>query len=447
MRTRGPRSRFGAASGFASRSAKPSGEKMRHKTVTATVFLALAAFTFTHGRLASSAAHVAPTDTQRRAQARQTRTPQQAARRDYSKFSHAVPEHAKQKCDSCHKFPSTNWKDARKGRDAFPDVTEYPEHASCIGCHRQQFFARERPAPSICSNCHVSVTPSFTAREPFPNPRETFDASTFGRSVTSEFGIQFAHDKHIELVGQRRPGFLRQDGVRFVSVSFRSAAAPREQETSDPKSCAVCHQTYMPQGDSADEFVTKPPKGFPEDAFWLKKGTFKTSPGHATCFTCHNADAGITPIQSDCNACHKMLPPSERLDIARAHDDYDPALAARMGVADKYTLERWSRRGVARFRHEWLPHAGLACTDCHHVNAMNTLDRATLRVAVKSCGGAGTGCHVEQTNEGILNEVVAKKRADPAFVCTKCHVLNGAKPLPESHVLALPTPAPPAKKD
>ena len=193
--------------------------------------------------------------------------------------------------------------------------------------------------------------------------------------------------------------------------------------------------------------MTKPPKGFPEDAFWLKKGTFKTSPGHATCFTCHNADAGITPIQSDCNACHKMLPPSERLDIARAHDDYDPALAARMGVADKYTLERWSRRGVARFRHEWLPHAGLACTDCHHVNTMNTLDRATLRVAVKSCGGAGTGCHVEQTNEGILNEVVAKKRADPSFICTKCHVLNGAKPLPESHVLALPTPAPPAKKD
>jgi len=415
---------------------------MRRKTVTSAVFLALAAFTFLHGRLASSAAPVATTDKQRRAQSRQARAPQQNAHRDYSKFSHSVPEHAKQKCDSCHKFPSANWKDVRKGKDAFPDVTEYPEHASCIGCHRQQFFARERPAPSICSVCHVGVTPSFTAREPFPNPRELFDASPAGRSVTSEFGIQFAHDKHIELVGQRRP-----DSERFVSVAFRRDAAPREQETSNPKSCAVCHQTYMPQGESEDEFVTKPPKGFPEDAFWLKKGTFKTSPGHATCFNCHNADAGVAPAQGDCNACHKLLPLSERLDITHAHDDYDPALAARMNITDKYTLERWSRRGVARFRHEWLPHQGLACTDCHHVNTMNTLDRATLRVAVKSCGGGGTGCHVEQTNEGILNEVVAKKRADPAFVCTKCHVLNGAKPLPESHVLALPTPAPPAKKD
>ncbi|HZT59982.1 MAG TPA: cytochrome c3 family protein [Pyrinomonadaceae bacterium] len=430
---------------------------MRRKAVTTAVFLALAALTFAHGRLASSAAPEPTGDPQRRAQSGQTRQPQQTARRDYSHFSHSVPEHAKQKCDACHKFPSANWKDVRKGKDAFPDVTEYPEHASCIGCHKQQFFARERPAPSICSNCHVGVTPSFTARKPYPNPRETFDASPFGSTVTSEFGINFAHDKHVDLVGQLRRERERER-VRFVTAAYRPEGEQKEQkkeeakkeepkETSDPKSCAVCHQTYMPQGDAEDEFVTRPPKNLPDDAFWLKKGTFKTSPGHSTCFSCHNADAGITPAQSDCNACHKLIPPSERLDIARAHDDYDPALAARMGVADKYTLERWSRRGVARFRHEWLPHQGLSCTACHDVNKMNTLDRSTLRVAVKSCGGGGTGCHVEQTNEGILNELVSKKRADPAFVCAKCHTLNGARALPESHVEALPGPTPTAKKD
>lgn len=420
---------------------------MRRKTVTTAVFIALCALFFAHARYASSAA----TDTQRRTQQRRPRATAQA-RRDYSKFSHSVPEHAQQKCDSCHKFPSPNWKEVRKGKDAFPDITEYPEHASCIGCHKEQFFARERPAPSICSNCHVGVTPSFTARKPFPNPREIFDASPAGREVTSEFGIQFAHDKHVELVGRRRLDSEREGGVLFVRAAFRRDAATRGQkeaqkETSDPKSCAVCHLTYMPQGDSDDEFVTKPPKGLPDDAFWLKKGTFKTSPGHSTCFSCHNADAGIAPAQTDCNACHKLLAPPERLDIARAHDDYDPALAASMGVADKYTLERWSRRGVSRFRHEWLPHQGLACTACHEVGKMNTLDRSTLRVSVKSCGGGGTGCHVEQTNEGILNELVAKKRADPSFVCAKCHTLNGAKALPESHVQALPAPVPAAKKD
>src|SRR5947199_2773952 len=183
MRTRGPWSRFGAAPGFALRSAKPSGEKMRHRAVTTTVFLALAALAFAHARLASSASPGVATEPQTSARTKRPRAPVQNVRRDYSKFSHAVPEHAKQKCDSCHKFPSANWKDARKGKDALPDVTEYPEHSSCLNCHRQQFFARERPAPSICSNCHTGVTPSFTAREPFPNPREIFDASTFGRSV------------------------------------------------------------------------------------------------------------------------------------------------------------------------------------------------------------------------------------------------------------------------
>lgn len=421
---------------------------MRRKTVTTAVFLALSVLFFAHARYASSAATEAAGDAQRRAQQRRANT---RALHDYSKFSHSVPEHAKQKCDSCHKFPSSNWKEVRKGKDAFPDITEYPEHASCIGCHKAQFFARERPAPSICSNCHVGVTPSFTTRKLFPNPRESFDASPAGREVTSEFGIQFAHDKHIDLIGQRRPDSERESDVRFVSAALRRDAATRMQketpkETSDPKSCAVCHQTYMPQGDSDDEFVTKPPKNLPEDAFWLRKGTFKTSPGHSTCFSCHNADAGIAPTQTDCNACHKLLKPSDRLDLAHAHDDYDPALAARMGITDKYTLERWSRREAARFRHEWLPHQGLACTDCHHTGEMNTLDRSTLRVQVKSCGGAGTGCHVEQTNEGILNESVAKKRAEPSYVCAKCHAANGARALPESHVRALPSPAPPAKK-
>ncbi|HST53017.1 MAG TPA: cytochrome c3 family protein [Pyrinomonadaceae bacterium] len=358
---------------------------MRRKTVTAAVFIVLAAISFVYARLASSDARGSSSDTQRRAQSRQTRATQPSARRDYSKFSHASPEHAKQKCDACHTFPSSNWKDVRKGKDAFPDITGYPEHSSCIGCHREQFFARERPAPSICSNCHVSVTPSFNARKPFPNPREIFDHSTAGRDVISEFGISFAHDKHVELVGRRRPDSEQRDDARFISVAFRRRPAQQKEtkETSDPKSCAVCHQTYMPQGDTEDEFVTRPPNGLPDDAFWLKKGTFKTSPGHATCFTCHNADAGIAPAQGDCNACHKLIPPSQQLDIAHAHDDYDPALAARMGVTDRYTLERWSRRDAARFRHEWLPHQGLSCTDCHHVGEMNTLDRSTLRVSVK----------------------------------------------------------------
>lgn len=57
---------------------------------------------------------------------------------DYSNFSH--PTHVvreKLACGSCHKFPTNNWKEVRKGDAAFPDVAEFPEHATCLNCHRQ----------------------------------------------------------------------------------------------------------------------------------------------------------------------------------------------------------------------------------------------------------------------------------------------------------------------
>lgn len=353
----------------------------------------------------------------------------------YSKFNHNIPQH-KQSCDKCHTFPAKNWKQARKGDEAFPDLTDYPEHASCIGCHRQQFFRGSRPA--ICTICHVNPGPNNSARHPFPNPTEVFDASKKGQSFVSQFGINFPHDKHIEIVGRLsdfKPGL---SGFRFMFASFRPGGASSSQE-SEPKSCAVCHQTYQPQGESDEEYVTKPPKDLAEDAFWLKKGTFKTSPAsHTACFTCHSEDSGLAPAPKDCNTCHKLLSPAAQLNLSAAHNDFDPKLAASMGITDKTTLEKWSRRDSAKYRHEWLPHAGLSCNSCHNVTAMNTLDEATKKVPVRSCGGEGSGCHIEATPDGVLNMEIQKKQADQNFNCTKCHVLNGSKPAPDSHLSALP---------
>src|SRR5215831_10770700 len=65
---------------------------------------------------------------------------------NYANFSHQTHVVGqKLACDSCHKFPSSNWKEVRKGDAAYADVTDFPEHASCLNCHRQQFFTRERP--------------------------------------------------------------------------------------------------------------------------------------------------------------------------------------------------------------------------------------------------------------------------------------------------------------
>ena len=364
----------------------------------------------------------------RRSQPKSTRP----AALDYSKFSHNTQQH-KRACDSCHKFPSANWDKVRTGDAAFQDVTDYPQHPSCIGCHRQQFFSGAQPV--ICTVCHTNPSPRDSSRHPFRNPIEIFNASKKGQSAISEFGVSFPHDKHVDIVGEHKntanPG-------RFIPALFRQTAAGKPEQTaeeSDPKSCAVCHKTYQAQGESDEEYVTKPPKSLAEDAFWLKKGTFKTSPTHATCFTCHAPDA-VPPAATDCAGCHKLLLPTQRVQLSGAHDDFDAKISASMSIKDKLTLDRWSRRDTVKFRHEWIPHASLSCTSCHNIATLNTLDPKT-RTQVKSCGGEGTGCHIEATADGVLNLELQKKKTDSGFQCTKCHLRNGKDPAPQTHIDAV----------
>jgi hypothetical protein len=416
---------------------------MSYRAATLIVFVTLALVWLAAPRAASMTAAggaVSEPSAQRRLQPSRSRaSTAPRPRTDYTSFDHATAQHQKS-CDSCHKFPSPNWKDVRLGDAAFPDITEYPEHASCLECHRTQFFARERPRPKICSVCHVSVTPRNTVRWPYPTLAEKYDASPKGHAATSDFGVSFPHDKHEGLFSG-----LETDsnaGELFVSASFAMNARARQDDPAKANAaCATCHQTFQPQSDSDEENVTKPPMGLAEGAFWLKKGAFKTAPrDHTTCFTCHSAEGGIEPMPNNCAVCHKLLQPAERLSLTTAHGDFDPKLAASMGVTDRATLRRWAGREAARFRHEWPPH-DLACTDCHKTAQMNAAEPRARRVAVLSCGGAGTGCHIEPTPDGLLNTAVAKKAADPKFVCTSCHVLNGRLPTPASHTSALPSPA------
>ena len=407
--------------------------KLRAAALTFLIVAAFAAFVYPRlAAVASEPKTVAEPQQQRarprrpqagRRRAARTRTP----RRDYSKFSHAVPRHKEQACNACHKFPTPNWNKVREGGDAFEDVTDYPEHASCLNCHHEQFFNGARPV--ICTVCHTNPSPRDQSRHPFPNPRELFDKSPKGQANSSEFQIYFPHDKHEGVFGRNWPDSERDARVRFLRVSWR----PARGETQAKDSCSNCHQTHMPQGESSEEFVTPPPKGLAEDAFWLKKGTFKTSPtSHAACFTCHTADSGLSPAPADCATCHKLLP------AGPARADFDPQLAATMGIKDKTLLEKWRRREAARFRHEWFSHAELACSACHDVSKLNTLDEKTKKVPVTSCGGEGAGCHVGEP-DSVLNVAVEKKKADAGFQCMKCHVVFGREPTPASHQSAVST--------
>src|SRR5262245_50205880 len=320
---------------------------------------------------------------------------------DYTKFSHTTHVVTqKLACNACHKVPSKNSNVIRKGDAAFPDVADFPEHSSCLECHRTQFFARERPAPAICSNCHISVTPRDTARWLFPSLGDLTDPKLKRREFVSEFGVGFPHDKHIDVVSQLNAA------PRFVSVSFQ------QKKSGIPASCPVCHQTYQPQGQSSEEFVTKPPKDI-GDNFWLKKGTFKTIPNsHTICFQCHNADSGIPPEPKNCETCHKLGRPQPKTD-------FDAKPASAMG-ADALMLARWSRRQSAgAFRHEGGMHPELSCMDCHNVatSTYSTVDPKTMKVGVKSCGGAD-GCHITQTLDdgGALNFESDSRKKNPSFV-------------------------------
>lgn len=335
----------------------------------------------------------------------------------FKDFPHERAAHNKLACSSCHTFPSANWKHVRKESEAFPDVTDYPKHESCLKCHRQQFYGS--PKPSICSICHTAPGPGNSSRFPFPNPRETSDQSAKGKQAVSDFAIAFPHDKHIEIVSRHE----------IADEPFLRASFSRNRSLPGEESCAVCHQTYQPQGKSEDEYVTKPPEKL-GDAFWLKKGTFKTAPiSHATCFTCHSADTGILPAPTNCATCHKL---AEKAPLA----DFDAKLAATMGDLDKITLAAWRKRDSSGvFRHEFSSHAELECANCHNAAAIKQGDSLTKKVPITSCNM----CHITETSDdgGILNFEIDARKKDAAFQCVKCHITFGKMPVPQSHIKAV----------
>ena len=315
-------------------------------------------------------------------QRRRTRRAPAPPRVDYTAFSHRTPKH-QQACDSCHKISSSG------------EVGEYPTHSACIDCHRAQFFARERPAPRICSVCHVAATPRNTERRPFPNPAEP----------SSPFDVAFPHAKHLESFGE------------------------------GTESCAVCHQIYDPQGESGPEYATKPPDNL-DDRYWLKKGTFMSAPSsHDACFGCHTAEGELRPKPSDCATCHKLSP------SPAPPTDFDPKLVAAMGVVDPSILHAWRRRDAsATFRHESVLHVEVACTSCHDVAATEATTPWSTNVRIQSCSG-DMGCHVTATKDegGALNFELDARKADPKFECAKCHIAFAAAPVPPSHTAAIPT--------
>ncbi|PYS84456.1 MAG: hypothetical protein DMF67_05100 [Acidobacteria bacterium] len=394
---------------------------MKHRTLTLATLLLLASAAFVCPRFVTSnaSAKAAPAPQQRRGRARRPAPVATRPAVDYTKFSHRVAQHQQETCDSCHKTPSANWTQARDHEAAFPDITDYPEHASCINCHRQQFFRGARPA--ICAVCHTVVSPRTGGRFPFENPAGAFSKSEKAKGVQSEFSLNFPHDRHQDVMARFMPSF-KAEGIPLVRASFEP-----QGEKKPVDSCSICHQTYHQQNKPA----ATPAAG----ALVLEDGTFKTTPsGHESCFNCHWQDGGEKPLASDCAGCHRLLPQGKT--PAPPGKDADAQTAAKAGITDPFIIRKLLRRDSATFSHEEDKHQSRGCTSCHiNITAISLLDEKTIKVPVLTCGGSG--CHINPRPKKILNEEVGKREADPTFQCTKCHINYGKAQVPKSHLDAV----------
>lgn len=404
---------------------------MKHRIITLTILSAAALALFVIPRLApaASASGVEPQRRRARQGARQGRQPRRAPTRgqryNFGEFTHRSPRHAALGCAECHTVPTGNWTGARERGEVFPDVTDYPDHPACIRCHQQQFFSGARPV--ICTICHTNVSPRDGTRFPFQNPHEEFKAAKIRKKDNHEFSIKFPHDKHQDVMALWQPTFRQQPRALMVRAAFRQGG-----EAQDVDSCTICHQSYKEPKVEEDPYVVKPPADLKKNssgtAFWLKVGTFKTSPtSHASCFNCHWRDGGDRPLASECGECHKPYAPGNTIhaqrpcpgDAAKPCPDIDPKKMAAMGITDPLIQEKWLRRESAAFRHDHEKHKEVGCTACHiDITTISKVDINTLDVPILTCGGSK--CHINEKPKKILNtEIEARRKKNDQ--CIKCH--------------------------
>lgn len=303
-------------------------------------------------------------------------------------FSHSSAAHKKITCAQCHKIPTGNWASARE----YPDVADFPGHASCINCHRREFFSGNRPA--ICADCHTNPGPRGAARFAFPV-----------KTRPTEFRTIFPHDVHQNLIADLHSTPNTEDlGGMFVKASFRPADDPVEFNN-----CAICHKTPSASPRTADRKITfgEPLGTAAAHTFAPTAAFFKDNPSsHASCFNCHNQN--VKPTRTDCAGCHTIAAPTPRT-----------------WVAERYSL---------KFDHSYKDHANKDCTVCH-VRIVQNSNLATLvnaDVPFMTC--STSSCHGSHIDDETAKREASITAGTAAFQCTYCHTpAIGRYPIPSSH--------------
>lgn len=301
-------------------------------------------------------------------------------------FRHSTASHKRLDCSSCHKVPTGNWVAAR----GFPDVSDFPGHASCFGCHRKDIFTGNKPA--FCAGCHVNPGPRGAARFPFPV-----------KSRSHEFQTIFPHNVHQDIIAGV-PNLRDEVAVaHFVNASF----SVRVDDKPKFNNCAICHETSDTVGRMLARTPAKQQPLVPAapDAFVAKAGYFKDMPeGHASCFACHYQ--GAKPVAANCAGCHSLTTP----------------------YAASLTVRRYS----FKFDHQQKDHANADCMTCHVRISQNADVRKLTDADVPfiSC----YSCHTDKISEELAKRADSVKNNAAASQCSYCHTSEvGRFPVPPSH--------------
>ena len=273
---------------------------------------------------------------------------------DYTKFSHSTPKH-KANCNTCHKPPTKNWTKVSQ----YPDLADYPDHDTCVSCHRAQFFKSAKPP--ICSVCHSKTSPRDEVRYDFRQQRPTL-----------QFTIEFPHDRHQDVIARKQRNSPR-------GTFLLAHAAPQQNFNN----CTICHAQAA--------VVSKPPATGWIDSYVPPPATFKAAPvDHSSCFNCHWKTQ--EPVAANCNGCHKL-----------AAAPYTPAT-----IPTRISLKFMHDGGGEKKQHV------AECTSCH----INITKSATLRglkpdVPITAC----TECHNKDGLRHDLNKVLTALDKNRALTC------------------------------
>jgi hypothetical protein len=325
--------------------------------------------------------------------------PNSSATQSHSGFTHSIQGH-QLSCGECHLVPTASWATIK----GYPDIADYPSHEACTRCHRSAF---RDSVQMICVICHVNRVSGVRrgVRLAFPNPTRP-----------REFRIEFRHDRHLDVLSQRKRTDPKNRNALFLKAAF--VPSGREHE-SRYWACEICHTTA--QGQEIDLDLDMPLGGWPtlsiRDGFTPKPNFFKTSPtDHAACFSCHFK--GQEPTAERCSGCHQASKPSYK---ASSYLLLKQVLPKRISM-------KFSHDGGGDHKNH-----PAECTTCHiNITKATTLQGLKPDVPIAP-GCAASSCHQPE----LAYELSRYNKAPGSFTCVKCHTSDvGGKRPPNSHLLA-----------